>query len=236
MLKQAALLVGGKGTRLGSLTTSVPKPLLLVGGQPFLNFLIDNLRYQGVDRFVLLASHLSDQLQDFQSSRRSAGLEIELVVEPEQSGTGGALAFAADYLEEEFFVCNGDSLFDVDLSSLVALPANSGWVGKLALRTIDDASRYGTVSVEGTRITDFAERGASAPGLINGGTYVLRRSILDYVNTAPCSIELDIFPRLADEGKLFGLKSHGYFIDIGIPDDLARAQSDVHHKFGIRCV
>jgi D-glycero-D-manno-heptose 1,7-bisphosphate phosphatase len=145
-------------------------------------------------------------------------------------GTGGALQQAADLLDYEFLLFNGDSLFDFNLLDLQTLAAKKPWLGKVALRPLPDTGRYGTVSLNGECITSFAEKTSSGSGLINGGVYMLRREILGYIKSIPCSLEKDIMPKLFAEGKLYGRTYSGYFIDIGIPEDLQRAQVELPNR------
>jgi len=223
---QAAILVGGRGTRLGALTAQTPKPLLDVAGRPMLDHLIDVLAAQGVRRVVLLAGHLGGQLQDL-ARRPRPGLSVTCIVEPEPAGTGGALAHARHVLDAEFLLLNGDSYFDVDVADLAARGrAIPEAAGILALRDVPDTSRYGSIVMDGARIAAFAEKRAGS-GLVNGGVYWLRRSVLDHLSALPCSIEQDVFPALAQEGRLFGQEYHGFFIDIGVPEDLVRAQTEL---------
>jgi D-glycero-D-manno-heptose 1,7-bisphosphate phosphatase len=100
----------------------------------------------------------------------------------------------------------------------------------LALRHVDDTTRFGTVMVAGDRIVEFAERPARpGPGLINGGVYAFRRALVDRLRER-CSLERDVLPALARTGQLCGIASDGYFIDIGLPEDLARAQREIPQR------
>lgn len=131
-------------------------------------------------------------------------------------------------------LCNGDTLFDVNIADLAALPVEGDWVGQLALRHAHKSSSYGEIKMEGARITSFAQRGNGDSAIINGGVYVLRRTVLDYLESIPCSLEKDIFPEVARDGRLYGNVYDSFFIDIGIPDDLERAQLAVpeHIRIG----
>ncbi|WP_426029403.1 sugar phosphate nucleotidyltransferase [Caulobacter sp. DWP3-1-3b2] len=226
MITQAVVLVGGLGTRLGALTKETPKPLLEVGGQPFLYWLLRELRRHGVSDVLLLAGFRAERLQ----SLSEAFLGVRLVVEPEPLGTGGALRHAADLLDERFFFLNGDSFFDVNLWAL-ALDSDQG-LATLALRPVENVSRYGPAVLEGDRIVRFAERPETdGPGLINGGVAVLSRAILNYLPAAgPASIERQVYPRLAKQGLLRGKAYERPFIDIGVPEDFAQAQDFIPNQ------
>ena len=158
-------------------------------------------------------------------------LSIEVAIEPFPAGTGGALWHARECLEEQFFLLNGDTWFDIPLLRLGGrLLQEPSAVGVTALRQVADAARYGTVIVAHDRITEFSERPARpGPGLISGGVYAFRRSLLDHLRER-CSLERDVLPSLATNGDLRGLVFDGYFIDIGVPDDLERARRELGGK------
>jgi D-glycero-D-manno-heptose 1,7-bisphosphate phosphatase len=215
------------GTRLGTLTADCPKPLLEVDGHPFLSHLIDTVRRFGFDQFVLLAGYRADLVSDF-AARMSAERDVSITVceEPSPAGTAGALLTSAPVLADEFLLLNGDSIFDFNLLDLATREVGEPWIGRLALRRVPDTSRYGRVELRGGRISVLQEKAAGGfEGLINGGVYWLRRSVLDFIDRAPLSIERDVFPRLASEGQLCGFEYSGPFIDIGVPEDLAFARS-----------
>ncbi|MCP1538096.1 D-glycero-D-manno-heptose 1,7-bisphosphate phosphatase [Methylorubrum extorquens] len=158
---------------------------------------------------------------------RSLDIEIEIAVEGEPCGTGGALWQARDRLDDRFFLLNGDSWFDVNLLDLAALAQASGSVAALALRPLNETGRYGTVALESERVVRFMEPTSLAePGLVNGGVYVIRKEILDAL-TPNCSLERDALMPLAAAGHLAGRPYDSFFLDIGVPEDFAKAQSTV---------
>ena len=230
-IEQAAILCGGLGTRLGALTAAMPKPLLPIGDRPFLDILLEALGQAGVKRMLLLAGFMAEQIADYAATTPAAqrfGLSVEIAVEPCPAGTGGALWHARDRLDEAFYLLNGDSFFDIPVRGLgQRLLGDGSAIGVVALREVDDASRYGSVTVEGDRIAAFAERPAQpGPGSISGGVYAFRRALLDHLRDRT-SLERDVLPSLAAAGALRGLAFEGYFIDIGVPADLARAQREL---------
>lgn len=228
--KQCAILVGGLGTRLGKLTADCPKPLLPVAGQPFLYYLLRNVRRFGYDDFLLLAGYQSDRVEAFASSALQTELDcrIRVIAESAPLGTGGALRHAADVLQERFLLLNGDSFFDFNLLDLCTRPVRGKVLARIALRRVPDASRYGTVELDGDRIIAFRERPESpGPGLVNGGVYDLSSTILEHLGEGACSLERDVFPKLAAKRAIAGFAYHGFFLDIGIPDDLLRARQAI---------
>jgi D,D-heptose 1,7-bisphosphate phosphatase len=227
MISQCIILVGGLGTRLGDLTRATPKPLLPVSGKPFLDHLIHRAARFGFTDIILLAGYLGHQLLDRYSGRqRIAGRDvtIRVVVESERAGTGGALTYLTGIADEQFLLMNGDSWIDLDWRAF-AENADPSTV-KIALRRLDDAGRYGSVVMRDGRIASFAGQG-DGPSLINAGVYAAGRSLIAEVTQTPCSLERDIFSRMAVEGKLSGEITEGMFIDIGIPADYARADQAI---------
>jgi len=231
-VRQAAILVGGLGTRLGELTALMPKPLLPCGDRPFLAWLLRELRRFGVEEVLLLTGHLAETIEAAVpaiSASLPEPLRITCIREKRQAGTGDALFQARDHLAGRFLLCNGDSWLDFNLARLLADAAGdpAEVLGRMVLCRQDDASRYGVVETQGDRITGFRERPeAGQPGTINAGIYLFDRRGLETA-TSDCSLERDILPKLAKQGVLRGTLAAGYFIDIGIPADLARAQTEL---------
>ena len=224
---QALFLVGGRGTRLGALSANTPKPMQEIApGVRFLDLLLENAARMGFADLVLLAGHLGDQVEAAYHGRRVGEATIRVVRESQPMGTGGALAQAAEALDERFVLLNGDSFFDINLRALTAAPLPEGG-GRLALRMVEDTARYGSVRLNDAKISAFVEKNPdlTGPGLINGGIYYLDRVMVSRIE-APSSIESDVFPELVREGRLEGLPFEGYFLDIGLPETLAQAQRE----------
>jgi D,D-heptose 1,7-bisphosphate phosphatase len=232
MIRQVVFLVGGKGTRLGSLAANTPKPLLAIAPSvPFLDLLVENAARQGFSDIVLLAGHFADQVVARYQGRRIKDATIRVVQEREPAGTGGALGHARALLDPWFLLANGDSYFDINLRAFAAhRPADA--VAHVALRMMQDVSRYGSVDLREGRIEKFMEKaiGQATPGLVNGGVYLTSRDILSYVS-GNCSLEKDVFPALARRRALTGRVFEGYFLDIGLPETLAQANRELLRLF-----
>jgi D,D-heptose 1,7-bisphosphate phosphatase len=222
---QALILAGGKGTRLGALAAGLPKPLVPVGGKPFIHYLIAALRRHGFTEIVLLVGSFRDTYAKVLGDGAALGVKLTLVPEDPPADTGGAVTLAAPYLADRFLMLNGDSFLDFNLLDLAARDAAQPWLAWLALREVPDVGRYGAVGLAGARVVAFGEKASSGPGLINAGVYWLTRDILGELGTPPSSMERDVLPRLAARGLLRGAVYDGRFIDIGTPDDLARADA-----------
>ncbi len=234
MVSQAAILCGGLGTRLGALTALTPKPLLPVADEPFLEVLLFELGRHGIRRVLLLAGFAAERIVEYAAAtplKARFGIDIEVSVEPERAGTGGALWHARRHLDPEFFLLNGDSWFDVNLLALTAeLLSEPSAIAAIAVRDLADASRYGTVAIERGRVVRFGARPEGpGPGLVNGGVYLCRRALVERL--APCcSLEAEVFPQLVEEELLLAVPFDGYFIDIGVPNSYAGAQQEVPRR------
>jgi D,D-heptose 1,7-bisphosphate phosphatase len=227
MIRQAAILCGGLGTRLGERTATTPKPLLSIGKMPFLQILMQEVSRSGVRRFVLLAGHFHEQIEEFANQlmiSSEGAFDIVTAVEPFRAGTGGALYHAQELLDERFFLLNGDSWFDVPLAPLAsALCGQTGADVGLYLREIDNADRFGVVETEGVHAVSFGEKkSVNGPALINGGIYAVKKSLLRNMSPA-CSLENDVFPALAARKALVAVRGNGHFIDIGIEETFQEA-------------
>ncbi len=226
MLRQAVILVGGLGTRLGERTRTTPKPMLPVGGRPFLDTLIDEIaRYDAFEEILLLAGHKAESILARYEGTVRGRARLSVSLEPRPLGTAGALVHAAGLLQPRFLLLNGDSFFDFNILDLAA-HANDSLV-HMALRADVIGDRFGRVVLDGDRVRSFVAPGEGASGPVNAGVYVIDRNILARVGGFPASLEQDVFPALAAAGAMTGIPYHGYFIDIGIPEDFARADVEL---------
>lgn len=224
MLKQAVFLVGGLGSRLKQLTATTPKPLITVSGRPFLDYLIDEVARHGFTDIVLLAGYLGDQFDSHYDGKLVHGARVRVLRETEPMGTGGAVRLALPHLDATFLLANGDSFFDINLRAL-PLPADGEIT--MALRATAPGARYGTVSLEGDLVREFHAPAAGRTGPINAGIYIASRGALASLPEGKSSMEGDHFPRLARSGRIRGAVFDGWFIDMGVPDDLARADLEM---------
>jgi NDP-sugar pyrophosphorylase family protein len=206
---------------------STPKPLAPVGGKSFLELLVRQLRYQGINSLVMCTGYLGDQIENEFGDGQSWGVAIEYSKELRPLGTGGAVKLAQSYLREapDFLVMNGDSFLEVDFHQLIRFHREHGGLVSMAVLQVSNAARYGTVQMDAQgRVSAFLEKkGRETCGIVNAGVYVFDRTVLDHIPDGPTSLERDLFPRILNHG-VYALEQHGIFIDIGTPDDYARAQ------------
>ena len=228
-MRQAVFLVGGLGSRLGDLTRQTPKPLLEVGGRAFLDYLIEDVARHGFTDMLFLAQFEADQVRAFCAQSPAIarfGVRATVLEEPIKAGTGGALWHARDLLLDRFLLLNGDSWLQGNYCALQHLMESRDILCGVALREVEDTGRFGRVELDGQRITAFAERGgAGERGHINGGVYFMQKAVVDRGGPT-CSLEADILPDIAREGALGGIEFPGYFIDIGLPESFALAQTE----------
>ncbi|MBO9669937.1 MAG: HAD-IIIA family hydrolase [Sphingobium sp.] len=234
--RQLAVLVGGKGTRLGVLSQATPKPLMPIDeGRVFLDFLLEGMVRQGITHVLMVAGHFGEQIVSRYAHRNVLGADIDVIVEPEPMGTGGALRLARPHLADNFFLMNGDTIFDANIRKLEArLRADDRLQGVMALRRVPDVGRYGSVETDqADRVVKFLEKDPSrngVEGLINGGIYVLRKGVIDLIPDRPTSLETEILPVLAKNGVLAGIAAEGYFLDIGLPEALEQARTELPQR------
>ncbi len=221
------LLVGGQGTRLRSVLPSTPKPLASVGDKSFLELLVRQLRYQGIRRLVMSTGYLADQIEKEFGNGDSWDVAIEYSKELHPLGTAGAVKLARPYLRgvPEFLVLNGDSFLEINFHRLIRFHRGHGGLVSMAALQVENAGRFGTLQMDAEgRVVGFLEKtGREASGIVNAGVYVFDHTVLDQIPEGPASLERDVFPRMLNHG-VYALEQHGMFIDIGTPEDYARAQ------------
>lgn len=222
------LLVGGLGTRLRAVLSDKPKPLAPIGGMAFLELLVRQVRSQGFQRLVMCTGFEAGQVQREFGDGRKWNATIDYSEESRPLGTAGAIKLAERFVSQapHFVVMNGDSFLELDLRRLIRFHREHGGSASIAVRRVPDAARYGTVSVdEKNRVVRFSEKvGIPEAGVINGGVYVFKREVCQQIQDEPSSLEKDVLPALLSQG-VFALEQKGIFIDIGTPEDYARAQS-----------
>ncbi len=242
----AVILCGGLGLRLRQAVPDRPKCLAPINGKPFLELQISWLRSQGIHHIVPCLGYGSEQVLRFLQHLQNRGIETAPVVEDRTLGTAGALKNAeAKIRGNPFLVMNGDSMLDVSIAQMVDFHLHKEAVATIAIVSAPQIGRYGRIVTGGAgEIVGFLEKNGGdnaheetsvgqSRGSINGGFYVFDREILDMIPPPidqGISLEKDIFPKVAGRG-LFGFETHGYFLDIGVPEDYAKAQFELSRRF-----
>ena len=227
---EAIILAGGFGTRLRHLIKDVPKPMAPVNGIPFLQFLLKKLQKSGIEHVILSTGYLHEKIETY-FGHSFENLSITYSREFEPLGTGGAIKLALTKAQTEHIsILNGDTLFDIDLSRFIRFYQEKGEYLAIALRKVEDVSRYGAVKInEENKIIGFAEKNElQGEGLINGGIYLLNRKLFTTQKEEKTfSFEKDILEKQYQTNNFFGLPFDSYFIDIGISKDYNRAQTEL---------
>jgi mannose-1-phosphate guanylyltransferase len=228
---QAVILVGGEGTRLRPLTSTVPKPVVPLVDRPFIAYMLQWLRAHGVDDVVMSCGFLATSVRNVLGDGSAYGLRLRFVEEPEPRGTGGALKFAESLLDERFLMLNGDVLCDIDLTAQIAQHERTKATGTLALVPVEDPSAYGLVRLnDDASVREFVEKPSPDQidtNLISAGAYVLERTVLDQIPPdRNVSIEREVWPLLVGNG-LFGYASDSYWLDIGTPARYLQGTFDI---------
>src|ERR1700759_2983900 len=228
---QAVILVGGEGTRLRPLTSTVPKPVVPLVDRPFIAFMLDWLVTHGIDDVIMSCGFLATSVRNVLGDGSAYGVRLRFVEEPDPRGTAGALKYASSMLDERFLMLNGDVLTDIDLTAQIAQHERTGAVGTLALAPVADPSAYGLVRLDADNaVREFVEKPSADQidtNMISAGAYVLERSILEMVPAdVNVSIEREVWPRLVGQG-LYGFPSDAYWLDIGTPERYLRGTFDI---------
>jgi D-glycero-alpha-D-manno-heptose 1-phosphate guanylyltransferase len=228
-LNDAVILAGGLGTRLRQAVPELPKCMAPVAGKPFLSYVIDLCLQGGIRKFIFALGYKSEPIVAYLQQRLPAD-SYQLSIESEPLGTGGAIRLACEKATgNHVLVLNGDTLFRIDIGRLARRHYDHQALCTLGLKPMKDFNRYGVVEMdEATVITSFREKQHYAQGLINGGVYVLDiAGFLAGRLPEKFSFEKDWLEKVCAQRHLFGLIDDAYFIDIGIPEDLAKAQKEL---------
>jgi NDP-sugar pyrophosphorylase family protein len=221
------ILAGGLGTRLRSVVSDVPKPLASVAGRPFLEIPVAQARSAHALDVTLCVGYLADQIQAHFGDGADFDIPIQYSHEHELRGTGGALKLAENNISsEEVWILNGDSYCGVDFAGMYAFHRANNALITLAAPWVTDRSRFGSLLLgDDQAVLGFGEKGDFGPGLINGGIYLMRRSVIESIPADRIvSLERDVFPALCGQG-LYAFSSRCDFIDIGLPEEWHRAQN-----------
>lgn len=222
---QAIVLAGGLGTRLRGVVPDLPKPMAPVAGRPFLAWVLDDLAEAGFESVVLAVGYRHEAIRDhFGGAYR--GIPLAYAVEDRPLGTGGAIRFAAQGLpDQHVFVLNGDTYLEIDHAAMFAAHVRAHEQLTMAVCHVPDAGRYGALDIAGGHVVGFQEKGRAGPGAINAGTYLLSTEVLKRIPPGePFSFEQQLLMPCVGDVRPAAFETRGLFIDIGVPEDYARAQ------------
>ncbi|MBK7232411.1 MAG: HAD-IIIA family hydrolase [Saprospiraceae bacterium] len=225
-MKECIILAGGFGTRLAHLIPELPKCLAPVGERPFLHALLLYLKSQNINHFVFSLGYKSELVIDY-VRKNFSDLKFSFVIEDQPLGTGGAIQKAIIQCQSEnIFVINADTYYPVDLNSLYQFHTYKKANISLTLKPMVFPHRYGTVEIDiHQKVTQFHEKKEINYGLINGGIYVISKSwFLSLDLPEVFSFEKEVLENENYQDTLFAQVNDLPFIDIGVPEDYARAE------------
>lgn len=217
-VRKALILAGGQGTRMRPFTYEIPKPMIPVKGKPLLQHIIGLNRKHNITEIIISIGYLGDRIKEYFGNGSRFGVNITYVEEKKAMGTAGCLNLVKDELTEPFLMFNGDVLSDIDLTDFISFHDENKSLGTIALTPVDDPSRFGVARLKGNNIQEFVEKpkkGKEPSKLINAGVYLLEPEVLEYVPKGKAMMEKDVFPKLAEEGKLTGYSYTGQWFDTG---------------------
>ncbi len=256
--KQAVILAGGLGTRLKSVVNDRPKPMALVNEKPFLEYVLEELKKNGITDIIFAVGYKGSMVEDYFGDGSRFQMNIRYSYEDGQLGTAGAIKNASELINgKDFYVLNGDTYYKIDYGRLEELNEQNNSIMTLVLRRVEDVSRYGRAVLDGERLTAFNEKMENKPkkelkshskkkgkkkpgnsrqkpvktaGTINGGIYYMTPRIFDYIPDGKVSLENEVIPELLKQDCFIsGIVNEGYFIDIGIPEDYFKFQQDIQN-------
>ncbi len=236
---KAVILIGGQGTRLRPLTCNIPKSMVPILNEPFLEYLLLYLKKHGITDVVLAMGYLPDAIQKGLGDGSRLGMRLTYSVEPSPMGTAGAVKFAEPHLDREpFLVFNGDIITEIDLGAMIKLHRELGAKASIALTPVDNPTAFGVVETQAEgRITRFVEKPKPeqvTTNMINAGIYILQPEVLDLIPAGShYMFEHHLFPLLLHRGDfMLAYPSQEYWIDIGTPEKYLKVHHDLLSKMG----
>lgn len=214
---EVIVLAGGFGTRLKEVVSDVPKPMAPVNGKPFLEYLLKDLSKKGIKHVILAVGYKKEIIKEYFKNKYE-DIEITYSEELVPLGTGGAIKKALKLVkEEDVFIVNGDTFFDVDLKGMKEFHTENKSILTVAVKEMENFDRYGSLVIKENRIIEFEEKKKKDKGKINGGIYLIKKDLLSRMEKENFSFEKEV---LEDKKvEKYSYESEGYFIDIGIPED-----------------
>lgn len=229
---EAIVLAGGLGTRLRGVVDDVPKPMAPVQGRPFLAFVLDQLAHAGFETSILAVGYRHEAIRSY-FGENYRGLTLRYSVEREPLGTGGAIRLACSQTSlRDVFVLNGDTYVELELRAMLRAHVQHGAQLTMTVCQVPDVARYGALVVSDGLVEGFREKGPSGSGWINAGAYVLGPDLRDRLPPhGAFSFERDVLVPGVKSIRPLAFPTAGLFVDIGVPDDYARAQHLLSRRF-----
>ncbi|MFH2021357.1 MAG: nucleotidyltransferase family protein [archaeon] len=225
---KAILLLGGKGTRIQSITNGMPKAMLKIQGKTTPEYLIQLFKKYGITNLIFSVGYKAKVIKDYYGDGSRFGVAITYVEEDEPLGSAGAIKLASKHIKNTFFVTNGDELKVIDLKDMMEYHNTNKGIITVALTEVVDPSHYGVARLDGNRILEFVEKPKTnaSSNFVNSGLSIWEPAVIRMIPDGFCMYEKELFPRLASEGKLVGYKFSGQWFDTGTPERYERANEE----------
>tara|TARA_B100000886_G_C20291522_1_gene435641 strand:- start:37 stop:771 length:735 start_codon:yes stop_codon:yes gene_type:complete len=227
------ILAGGFGTRLGSITSQCPKPMLEVQDKPFLEHLLIGLEKKGIKKVIFAVSYLYNDIINY-FGKEYKSLNISYSIEPEPLGTGGALIKALEKVTcNNVWLLNGDTLFLSSCKVSIETIIKKEWEIIIFSSKVAKNTRYSTIKIDKTNKVKGIRFNDKTSGIINIGSYLINSEIMYHYDIENLSLENNIIPQLIKKGTVYSrVIEKGAFIDIGIEEDLKLANKDILYNIG----
>lgn len=226
----AVILAGGKGTRLMPLTADIPKPMVQVGGRPFLYWQLLYLKEQGIRDVLLLVSHLAEVIEQHFEQNPIAGLNIRCSREPSPMGTGGALKYSAEILPDWFWLLNGDSFLYTDLLAMAKLHDANAAEGTLAVASPEVVPVPANLKCKNGLVMEYQKEGGPGYTEVDAGVYLLSRKTILAGPSGTFDIG-QLWPPVIARKKLAAFTVWDRFFDIGTPERLKTFEKHLKDYF-----
>jgi glucose-1-phosphate cytidylyltransferase len=243
---KAVILAGGRGTRLMEETQLKPKPLVEANGKPLIWHIMQNFSIHGITDFIILAGYKGQQIREYfanfwlhqadltfdlstpnQEIHKVRGLPWKVTVLDTgvDTNTGGRIAQLKGLLNEDFLLTYGDGVSDVDIKKLILSHQNSSNLATLT--AVQPPARFGALNLNGNQVLSFQEKPEGEGAWVNGGFFVLKPKIFDYLTSEGSSFEIDVLPTVASLGKLGAYMHTGYWQPVDTIRDLQRLEEAI---------
>ena len=238
---KAVILAGGRGTRLAEETQLKPKPLVEAGGQPLIWHIMQNYALYGITEFIVLAGYKGQQIREYFANYwlhqaditfdlatpereihkiRSLPWKVSILDTGIDTNTGGRIARLMSILQEDFLLTYGDGVSDVNINDLISAHQASDNISTLT--AVKPPARFGALNLTGEQVESFQEKPDGEGAWVNGGFFVLKPEIFDFLKADSTSFELDVLPKIAKLGKLGVHKHSGFWQPVDTIRDLQR--------------